>query len=395
MRIERTDRSHFAGWWYTFDRPLVLAILVIAAAGIVVSLAASPAVALKRGLSTFYFFERHVAFVTLALAAMLLVSMLPPRLVRRLALLLMLGTFAALIAALVIGPEIKGARRWLRAGAFSLQPSEFAKPAFTVLTAWLLAEAHRRPEIPAVAIATGLYASFAALLLLQPDIGQTLLVTLVWVAILFLAGRRLAWVGGFAATGLATLAATYTFLPHVRSRIDRHLGGAGDTFQVDRALQSFTEGGFFGRGPGEGAIKSILPDAHTDFIFAVIAEEYGILACLALLALYAFVALRGLAFAIESRDLFTRLAVAGLTLMFSAQVLINTGVSIGLLPAKGMTLPLISSGGSSTVAIGITLGMLLALMRRRSGAPAAWYQSSPSPAEPAVSNAGLKEGYRS
>ncbi len=375
MRIDRTDRSLFAGWWFTFDRALFAAIAAICAAGIVVSLAASPAIALKRGLPTFYFVERHVAFVLLALGAMIAVSMLTPKLVRRGAALLCLAAIAAMIATLTVGPEINGARRWLRLGAFSLQPSEFAKPAFAVLTAWLLAESKHRPDMPAVALSIGLFAILAGLLTLQPDIGQTLLITIVWLALFYMSGQRLIWVTSFATAGAAALAAAYFLLPHVRSRIDRHLGGAGDTYQVDRALQSFVEGGFFGKGPGEGAIKSILPDAHTDFIFAVIGEEYGILACLALLGLYAFITLRALAHAVESRDLFTRLAIAGLTLMFAIQVLINTGVSVGLLPAKGMTLPLISSGGSSTIAIGVTLGMLLALMRHRLPARATWYQS--------------------
>jgi cell division protein FtsW len=385
MRIDRTDRSLFAGWWFTFDRALFAAVAAISAAGIVVSLAASPAIALKRGLPTFYFVERHIVFVALALVTMLAVSMLTPKLVRRAALVLLLVSVAAMIAAVTVGPEINGARRWIRLGAFSLQPSEFAKPAFTILTAWLLSESQRRPDMPTVPLAIALYAILAGLLILQPDIGQTLLITLVWLALFYMSGQRLIWVTGFASAGAATLTATYFFLPHVRSRIDRHLGGTGDTYQVDRALQSFVEGGFFGKGPGEGAIKSILPDAHTDFIFAVIGEEYGILACLALLGLYAVITLRALAYAVESRDLFTRLAVAGLTLMFAIQVLINTGVSVGLLPAKGMTLPLISSGGSSTIAIGITLGMVLALMRHRLPARAAWYQKG-KPAKPAASS---------
>lgn len=365
MRISRTDRSVLADWWFTIDRVLLTAVLALAAAGCVLSLAASPAMALKRGFPTFYFFERHLGFAALAVAILLAVSMTSPASIRRIALLLLVAGVAAMAAVLVIGPEINGARRWLRVAGHSLQPSEFAKPAFVVIAAWLLAETQRRDDMPATALAFGLLAVFEVLLLLEPDVGQALLVGLVFGGMFVLAGGSLKLIAAMAAAAAAVGVMAYQTFPHVRTRIDRFIApGSGDTFQTDRALQSFIEGGFLGRGPGEGTIKHVLPDAHTDFIFAVIAEEYGVLACLVLVGLYALIVIRGLFHAIEARSAFIRLATAGLALLIGVQAMVNIGVNIGLLPAKGMTLPFISNGGSSMLAIGIGAGMLVGLTRR-------------------------------
>lgn len=366
MKFSRADRSRLAEWWFTVDHVLLSAILIIVATGIVLSLAASPAVALKKGLPAYYFVERHVVFSAAGIALMLAVSLLGPAAVRRAAVLVLAGAMAGLVAVYFLGEEINGARRWLSIEGHSIQPSEFAKPAFVVVSAWLLAEARRRPDMPALPIAIALFALFAGLLVVQPDVGQTLLVTLVWMAMLFVSGLAATGAALVAVAGAVGLYAAYVYFPHVALRIDRFINPqTGDFSQGDRAIRSFVEGGFLGRGPGEGTIKTSLPDAHTDYIFAVVAEEYGALACLVLLALFAFVVLRALRHAESEPDPPTRLAIVGLALMFGFQALINMGVNVGLLPAKGMTLPFLSAGGSSMLAISLTLGMLLALTRRR------------------------------
>jgi cell division protein FtsW len=366
MRLSRAERSLLADWWFTVDRVLLAAILVIAGAGLLLSLAASPSIAVKRGLPAYYFVERHLVFSLFGVGVMLAVSTLSPRAVRRLALAVMAAALGMMLLVLLDGTEINGARRWLHVAGYSLQPSELAKPAFVVLTAWLLVEAERRPDIPATALACLLYFVFTGLLVLQPDVGQTLLVSLLWCALFLLAGRPFRWFLAFAAALIGGLAAAYSSFGYVRWRVDRFLNPSlGESFQTDRALQSFIEGGFFGKGPGEGTIKAVLPDAHTDFILAVIAEEYGTLACLVLLGLFVFVVVRAFSRQANQTDDYQRLASAGLALLFALQAIVNMAVNVGLVPAKGITLPFISSGGSSTLGVGLAMGMLLALTRRR------------------------------
>jgi cell division protein FtsW len=368
MALARDEKSVLTDWWFTVDRLLLACILAIAGAGIVLSLAASPAVAIKRGLPTFYFVERQLVFTALAVVLMLGLSLLSPAGIRRVALAAGGLSLLLLVLVLVGGAEINGARRWLRLGGYSLQPSEFAKPAFVVLSAWLLAEGRHRPDMPARVLAFGLYLAFVVLLALQPDVGQALLVSLAWCALLFLAGGPLIWLLAMLAMLAAGLAAAYFTTGYVRLRVDRFFHPApGDSIQADRARQSFVEGGLFGRGPGEGTIKSGLPDAHNDFIFAVIAEEFGVLVCLVLVGLFALVVVRAFSRQIGEGDDFPRLAAMGLALMFGMQALINMAVNTGLLPTKGITLPFVSVGGSSILASGVALGMLLALTRRRAG----------------------------
>src|SRR5262249_32931951 len=238
--------------------------------------------------------------------------------------------------------------------------------AFVTLSAWLLGEGERRPDMPAMPLAVALYLGFAVLLVLEPDVGQALLISLVWSALILLVGRPLRWFFVLAAGLAGGLLVAFCSLPSVRWRVERFLTPtAGDTFQADRALQSFIEGGFFGKGPGEGTIKTVLPDAGTDFIYAVIGEEYGVLACLVLLLLFVLVVVRVFSRHVGQADGFPSLASAGLALLFVLQALINMAVNVGLVPPKGMTLPFVSSGGSSMLAIGLTIGMLLAVTRRR------------------------------
>ena len=293
-------------------------------------------------------------------------STLTPKQIRRASLIIFVVGIALMLATMFIGPEIKGARRWLQIGFVSIQPSEFVKPAFVVLTAWLFNESQKRSDVPGIELALALYGIFALLLVLQPDFGQTLLVSLVWMALFFMAGINLFWIGALGFAGIAGIASAYFLVPHVASRIDRFLNPAsGDTYQADKALDSFLHGGWFGRGPGEGTVKDVLPDSHTDYIFAVAAEEYGLIACLILLAVFAFIVLRGLSKASQEPDGFIRHATAGLMMLFGLQTLINMAVNVGLLPAKGMTLPFISYGGSSLLAMALTMGFVLGLTRRR------------------------------
>jgi cell division protein FtsW len=366
MRTKRTEKSLLADWWLSVDRVLLATVLTIIAAGLLLSLAASPSMAIRRGLPTYYFVERQFLFACLSVMVMLTASLLSAAGVRRLALAVLVASVAMMVAVLLTGNEVNGARRWLQIGGHSLQPSELFKPVFVVLSAWLIAESERRPDMPAAALAIGLYVLSAALLVAQPDIGQTLLVSLVWCALFVLAGWPLRYIGAFLLALALGLSAAYGTLGYVRSRVDRFLyPGVGDSFQTDHALRSFIEGGFLGRGPGEGTIKTVLPDAHTDFIFAVIAEEYGVLACLVLLGLFVLVTVRVFARQLDAPDAFARLAAAGLVLMPVLQAIINMAVNVGLIPAKGITLPFISSGGSSMLGAGLGMGMALALTRRR------------------------------
>lgn len=366
MKFSRADRSRLAEWWFTVDHVQLCAILILMGTGLVLSLAASPAVALKKGFPAYYFVERHIFFSLAGLVLMLAVSLLDPKAIRRLSLLVFGVALAGLMAVHLTGEELNGARRWLSFHGHSIQPSEFAKPAFVVVCAWLFAEARSRPEMPALPMAIGLYLLVAGLLVTQPDVGQTMLLSAVWATMFFVSGQPLLGAALFAGLAAAGLFGAYANLPYVASRIDRFLNPpSGDFSQGDRAMRSFAEGGFFGRGPGEGTIKTALPDAHTDYILAVVAEEYGGLSCLALLALFAFIVLRALLQSLREPDPSSRLAIIGLAMLFGLQSLINMGVNVGLLPAKGMTLPFISAGGSSTLAISLTLGMALALTRRR------------------------------
>jgi len=389
MRLTRADRSVLSDWWFTVDRLMFFGLLLLMGAGLVLSLAASPPIAAKFDVEPFYFVRRHAALLLPAVAIMFTASTLTPKQIRRVSLVIFLLGIVLMALILVLGPEVRGAKRWLQIGALSIQPSEFVKPAFVVLTAWLFNESQKRPDVPGIPFAVALYAIFAALLVLQPDFGQTLLVTLVWGALFFMAGINMVWIAALGAAGIAGIVAAYLLVPHVTSRIDRFLDPAsGDTYQADRSLDSFLHGGWFGRGPGEGTVKNVLPDSHTDFIFAVTAEEYGLIACFILLALFAFIVLRGLSKASREPDGFIRHAVAGLIMLFGLQALINMAVNVGLLPAKGMTLPFISYGGSSLLAMALTMGFALGLTRKR---PMAGRLKRSVDAHPESEAAGIRE----
>ncbi len=262
--------------------------------------------------------------------------------------------------------EIKGARRWINLPGFSLQPSELLKPVFVVLTAWAFSEHDRNRDMPALWLAIGMLPLVVVPLISQPDLGQTILISAVWGGLFFLAGVHIFWVLGLMGGGALGLFAAYRFLPHVTSRINRFLNKeGGDTFQTDMAQESMLSGGWFGRGPGEGVIKRSLPDSHTDFIFSVIGEEFGAIACLVVVALFAFLVGRALVVARRNPDRFSQMAGAGLAMLLGFQALINMAVNLNLIPPKGMTLPFLSYGGSSLLSVSLSAGMLLALTRKR------------------------------
>ncbi|MCR6735251.1 MAG: putative lipid II flippase FtsW [Afipia sp.] len=364
--ISREQRTPFSEWWWTVDRLLLAAFMTLMLGGVILSLAASPPVAVRIGLDPFHFFNRHVLFLVPSVIVMLAVSFLSPRQVRRTALLVFAVSTVLVVATLLFGPEVKGAKRWITILGINIQASESLKPAFVVLVAWLFAESAKRPEMPATSMALGLLLMTVTLLVLEPDFGQTMLILMVWGTLFFIAGMRMIWVFGLMGAGAVGLFGAYLLVPHVAGRIKRFMDPAsGDTFQVDMAMESFTHGGWFGQGPGEGTVKRILPDSHTDFVFAVAAEEFGIILCLALLALFAFIVIRALSRAYASEDLFARFAAAGLAIMFGIQASINMAVNLHLMPAKGMTLPFISYGGSSMISLAYGVGMLLALTRQR------------------------------
>lgn len=366
--ISRDRRTPLSQWWWTVDRLLLAALTTLILGGIILSLAASPPVATRIGLDPFHFFNRHVMFILPAFLVMIGVSFLSPRQVRRSAIVVFIISVILLMATLVLGAEVKGSRRWISILGISIQASEFAKPAFTVVVAWLFAESARRPEMPATSLALAALLLVVALLVLEPDFGQTMLILMVWGSLFFMAGMRMIWVVGLAGAALGGLFSAYLFVPHVARRIKRFMDPAsGDTFQVDMATESFARGGWLGQGPGEGTVKRILPDSHTDFVFAVAAEEFGIVLCLILVSLFAFIVIRSLRNAYQTEDLFTRFATSGLAILFGVQSAINMAVNLHLIPAKGMTLPFISYGGSSMISLAYGMGMLLALTRQRSG----------------------------
>lgn len=365
LSLARTDNSVMAHWWWTIDRWMLFALAALIALGSVLTMAASPAVAERIGLEPFHFARRQIGFLLPAVLLIFFISLLTPRSIRRLAALGFLATLLLMVLTLVLGHETKGATRWLSLAGLSLQPSEFAKPFFVVVTAWMLAEQRRHDGLPGNAIAAALLMTMLGVLAAQPDFGMAALVASTFACQLFIAGLPYLFVAGLAGFGVVGAGAAYNLSAHVRSRIDRFLNPeSGDGFQIEQAMQAFGSSGWFGRGPGDGIVKRTIPDAHTDFIFAVAAEEFGLVLCLVIVLLFAFIALRGLLRIVHEDRLFTMLAAGGLLAEFGLQAVVNIGVNLHLLPTKGMTLPFLSYGGSSLLALAIAMGMLLALTRR-------------------------------
>lgn len=367
----RTDTSLLGRWWWTVDRATLSAVFALIGFGYVLVLAASPAVATRIGASRDMFILKQVVFLAIAGLIVVGTSMLSPRNVRRLALLGCVAALGLTALTLVHGVEIKGARRWIALPLMSIQPSEFLKPCFAVTTAWLITEG-RRARGPAARLFPGHLAAFALLgvivmlLKSQPDIGMLSVILCVFLAQLFVDGLPLPLVGIAVASLGGAFALAYTLFPHVRSRVERFLHPQkGDHYQIDTALAAFAHGGLTGRGPGEGRVKDLLPDAHADFVFAVAGEEFGMIVCLLMIATFLFIVVRSLLKQLAEEESFVPLAVTGLCAGFGLQAFVNMGSSLHLIPTKGMTLPFISYGGSSAMSVALTIGMLLALTRRR------------------------------
>jgi cell division protein FtsW len=364
----RTDTSILGRWWWTVDRWSLTALCLLMAIGGILSFAGTPLIAERINLDSYYFVRRQFAMMVPSFILLISVSLLSPQQIRRISIILFGVCLFLLVATLLFGTEIKGARRWISLGGFSLQPSEFIKPSLAIVMAWLFSEKHKNPETPFPLIAGGLYAITAALILLQPDLGMTFVISAIWFTQFFLAGLPLIWVVAGSGLGVTGLLGAYIFLPHVSSRIDRFLDpNAGDQYQISQSLDAFMNGGFFGMGPGEGIVKKHLPDAHADFIFAVAGEEFGLILCLIVVGIFSFIVLRSLSRVFGQNNLFHILAVAGLTTQFALQALINMASSLHLIPTKGMTLPFLSYGGSSLLALSLGMGMLLALTKRGKG----------------------------
>lgn len=364
--ISRTDRGPLAEWWWSVDRIILALSFLLLGAGIWLSFAASPAVAIKIGrIHTYAFVERHIIFAAMAMLVMVSLSFLNMPALRRFSMVLLVVTILLLIAVLLEGEVIKGSARWIQFFGFSLQPSEFMKPAFVVVCAWLCALKLRDQKHPWMLLTFFLYIFCVTLLVLEPDIGQSFLLSLSWGALWFMSGASLLLLAGFLLSLLGFGTAAYFFSYHVHARVKEFLTGAGDTFQVDMGREAILHGGWWGCGPGEGTIKRLIPDSHTDFILSVAAEEYGIIFCILIVLCFFALFCRLITIALKERELFKRFAIAGLAVLLSLQAMINIAVNLHLMPAKGMTLPFISYGGSSMLSVAIAMGLLLALTKNR------------------------------
>ncbi|KKB12963.1 cell division protein FtsW [Devosia geojensis] len=365
--FSRAQKTPLAEWWWSIDRGLLAALLLLLAAGMVLSFPASPPVAERLGLSPWHFVIRHAGFLVPTVAVLVATSFLTHRQARVAAVVTLAISFVLLWATLRFGTEVKGARRWISFAGQSLQPSEFVKPAFAVIAAWLISESMILKNVPGRTIASLLMLSILGALLLQPDIGQTGLVFATWAVLLFLSGISwwIIFILGGAAGGM--LVAAYAFFPHFARRIDTFINpeGGGNTYQIDRALQSLLEGGWFGRGPGESIAKKLIPDAHADYVFSAAAGEFGILFCLVLVSLFGFIVIRALMAAQRQSSLFARLAASTLAIQVAMQAGINLAVNLNLIPPKGMTLPFVSYGGTSMIAVAFGMGLMLALTRTK------------------------------
>lgn len=366
MMFSRAEKTPLAEWWWSIDRELLGALIMLLAVGMVLSFGASPAVAERIGLDEWHFVIRHALFCLLAVPVMLATSLLNQRQARFVALATLVVMTILLWATLHFGTEVKGARRWISIAGWTIQPTEFVKPAFAVIGAWLFSEFMIHRNVPGRAIATIIMGLLVGALLLQPDLGQTALVMATWAVLLFFSG--ISWwviVGlGGAAGGL--LVGGYAFFPHFARRIDSFINPEdGNTYQVDRALQSLMEGGWFGRGPGESVANRLIPDAHADFVFSAAAGEFGIVFCMGLVGLIGFIAIRAMLAAQRQSSLFARLAASTLAAQFAMQSGINLAVNLNLMPAKGMTLPFVSYGGTSMIAVAFGMGLMLALTRTK------------------------------
>ncbi|HYE28754.1 MAG TPA: putative peptidoglycan glycosyltransferase FtsW [Allosphingosinicella sp.] len=368
-RLGRSDRTPLGRWFWEIDRVLLILVAVLISIGLVAVAAASPAAATRYSggnvsFASLHFFYRQLMWIAVAVPVLIGVSMLPRTLARRLCIVGAVVFTILLFLVPIVGVEVNGSRRWLGVGISQFQPSEFLKPLFIVAIAWMLSLRQKDASLPVVPL-TGLLTGVVALLLMrQPNFGETIIFVSAWVMLLMLAGVSLRLLGLLAAAGVAAIVLAYLFYPVATARIDQFLFGQGDTYQTENALRTLTSGGLFGAGPGAGTRKFHLPEPHTDYIFSVIGEEFGIIACLAIAILYLTIVARVLIRLLHEDDGFVVLAAAGLVTQFGLQALINMAVNVQIAPSKGMTLPFISYGGSSMIALALGMGLLLAFTRR-------------------------------
>jgi len=368
-RLGRSDRSAFGLWFWEIDRVLLMLVFILISVGLIAVAAASPAAAERYSggnvtVAPLYYFWRQLAWVGLGLPVMLAVSMLPVTQARRLAMFGAAFFSFMLVLVPIIGNEANGAKRWIGIGFASFEPSEFLKPFFVVTLAWMLSLRAQDKSLPVIPISGALTGIIAFLLMKQPDFGQTIIFCTVWMALMMLSGLSYRLIGLLAGAGGLGIVAAYLFYPVATQRINNFLFQQGDTYQVDSAHATLTAGGFFGTGPGGGQAKFHLPEAHTDYIFSVVGEEFGLIACIAIACLFLAIVVRVFVKLLDEEDPFIVLAAAGLTTQFAVQALINMAVNVNLAPSKGMTLPFISYGGSSMLALSIGFGLLLAFTRR-------------------------------
>lgn len=359
-------RNNLQLWWKSVDRFSVSVIFVIIAFSIVIIATASPAIADRINVDPFYFMKRQILFLSIGVMCMVGISFLSVNNVKRLAVIGFMFCIVILVAVLAFGTPIKGSKRWIQLAGISIQPSEFIKPFFIVVTAWLFSMQYEDKTFPAFKVSLFLYLFVIALLIMQPDFGMVMTISVIWIGQLFISGLSLVWFFVFSVFGVISISLAYIVFPHVQKRIDSFLNPESfENYQVTKSLEAFKKGGFYGEGLGEGIVKHQLPDSHTDFIFAVIGEEMGFIMCLVVVVMFALLVVRGLYIVANTSNNFNILAISGILIQIGMQSVFNMGVSLHLFPTKGMTLPLISYGGSSAIAISIALGMMLAFSRER------------------------------
>ncbi len=365
VNFSRQSDNSFVKWLWTVDKVILLISFTLLLIGVVLGITASPAVARKINVDDYWFVRKQIIYVIGATIGIFTLSLFRLKTIRRISIAGFVVLAIVLFLTLFFGFETKGARRWISIFGFSMQASEFMKPIFIVLTAWLLDCGKKYDYFPGMWVAIGMYAIFAVLLLCQPDVGTTILVTLIFGLQLFLAGLPIVIVGILSGLGVVALFVLYFTYPHFKARVDQFLYGSDETsYQINRAMEAFQNGNLVGKGPGEGTVKLHIPDAHTDFIFAVAGEEYGVWLCLIIIILFSFIVIRTLMSAKKETNLFVMYAEVGLAASFGLQAFINMASSLHIIPTKGMTLPFISYGGSSLLGSAITIGMLLAITRK-------------------------------
>lgn len=370
MAISRNRNNIISAWWYTIDRYILSGIIVLISIGFMLVMAASPTVAERIGLSYYHFVQKQFIYIIMGIGIMIFISLMPPLATRRFSILAFFVFMALLVAVDVAGFETKGAKRWLYIGGISIQPAELLKPFFAIFIAWILTRKNSDNKFPGFTISIATFGIIAFFLIRQPNLSMAATIGVIWLAQMFIGGLNILIIIGLGVGGIASLFGAYYYLPYVQNRINTFLNssaGGGDNYQTEKSLEAFQNGGIFGTGAGEGVIKQILPDAHTDFIFSVAGEEFGLLFCLLVVAIYGFIIFRCIYRAYHENDLFIMLAVTGLTMQLFFQAIVNMGVATNLIPNTGMTLPFVSYGGSSMISVSIVVGMILSLTQKKFG----------------------------